>query len=304
MSEMNRRWLPALIAALLCLGLWVFWIGEPTAVAQTDPTPTADAEGVISVIVQPNDSLWAIAARAGISLAELLELNGLTETSVVQPGDRLIIGYGTPPATPTSDLPTATLLPPPPQATAVPARTAICVNAFVDADRDGVRDENEALRSGVAFTIYNANVVVANIISDGSGMQCAENLAGGTYHITRSVARDEVLTTDGNWTVTLVAGAVLEQAFGSYTGPPPTAAAGPTIVATVTPLPLPTRAPLITLPQLDTTPNARVSATLVLLCLCLVVLLLSVAVLIFWVGYGRTRAKTTQTQSSQTPTEE
>ena len=61
-------------------------------------SPTPDATGAIIVLVQPGESLWVIAARAGLSLPELLALNGLTEQSIINPGDALIIGYATPEA--------------------------------------------------------------------------------------------------------------------------------------------------------------------------------------------------------------
>ena len=61
---------------LLGMTGWAF-VGPTVTQAQETPTSTPDAEGNIYVIVQPNDSLWSIAARAGISLPELLELNGI-----------------------------------------------------------------------------------------------------------------------------------------------------------------------------------------------------------------------------------
>ncbi len=281
------RWLLGVVLMMAIL------VGSRPSLAQFDPTATPDAEGIIYVVVQPNDSLWAIAARAGISLQELLTLNNLTEDSVVQPGDLLIVGQGEPPASPTSEQPTPL---PTPVITPTPelARTALCVAAFDDGDRDGVVDSGEPWRSGVAFTIYNDDVVVANIITDGSGFQCADGLAAGTYFITRSVGREEVLTTDGNWAATLVTGTVLEQAFGSYTGPPSTAAPAPTLAATITPFPTPTSEPLMALPQVNSPSNVRVAFIAGLMCLCMIVLLLCVGVLMALLGYRR-RGGTAQT---------
>jgi LysM repeat protein len=182
-------------------------------------SPTPDAAGVITLVVQPNESLWAIAARAGLSLADLLALNGLTENDIIQPGDVLIIGYGTPNGgllTVEEQTPTPTLPPPTLRPTQTSPRAAICISAFEDSDQDMVHDPGEPLRAGVAFTIYNATEVVANYITDGfSEPACIEDLAPGQYSVTRSISPGELLTTDGNWALTLTAGSMLQQAFGS-----------------------------------------------------------------------------------------
>ncbi|MEJ2750736.1 MAG: LysM peptidoglycan-binding domain-containing protein, partial [Anaerolineae bacterium] len=202
---------------------------QPSALAQDFPTPTADAEGNIFVIVQPNDSLWAIAARAGIPLADLLALNNLTESSIIAPGDRLLIGRAEPAATPTEagppPSPTATRPPPPPTATAVPLPpTAICLKAFSDLNRDGKHNPGEPIKAAVAYTIYTDQAVVANYVTDGiSEPHCIENLPPGDYNITRSVGQGETLTTQGNWTISLAPGNVVELAFGSYTAVTPAA---------------------------------------------------------------------------------
>lgn len=197
------------------------------ALAQENPTPTADAEGNIFIIVQPNDSLWAIAARAGIPLAELLTLNNLTESSIIAPGDRLLIGRVEPIVTPTESgpppTPTATRPPPPPTTTAVPpSPTAICLKAFADLNRDGRHNAGEPFKASVAFTIFTNQAVIGNYVTDGvSEPYCLENLTPGDYNITRSVAPGETLTTQGDWTISLAPGNVVELAFGSYTAVTP-----------------------------------------------------------------------------------
>ena len=61
------------------------------------PTPTPQAHH----IVQAGDSMWAIAARYGLTLEQFQTLNGLGGNSVLQPGDRLLI-RALPTPTPTS----------------------------------------------------------------------------------------------------------------------------------------------------------------------------------------------------------
>lgn len=220
---------------LLLLGLLI--AGPPPALAQQPPTPTPDAEGNIYVVVQDNDSLWSIAARAGISLEALLALNDLTEDAIITPGQFLLIGQVPPPVTPAIAVPptlTPTRPPPPPSATAVPPpRTAICLQAFTDLNRNGAHDAGEPFKAAVAFTVFNEEEVVGNYVTDGvSEPHCLENLAAGEYKITRSIKKDETLTTAGDWTIILMPGNVVELAFGSYTAVTPTPATPSAIGAT------------------------------------------------------------------------
>jgi murein DD-endopeptidase MepM/ murein hydrolase activator NlpD len=52
-------------------------------------------------IVESGDSLWSIAARYNLSLADLLAFNGMTEDSFLGIGDEIMIVSPTPTATPT-----------------------------------------------------------------------------------------------------------------------------------------------------------------------------------------------------------
>ena len=238
------------------LSVWLLGgalVGAAAVAAQTDPTPmpiptptietptplptlpftwispTPDETGAITVIVQPGESLWIIAARAGLTLPELLAMNNLTEADVINPGDVLLIGQGTPggtlpgSATPAAGTPagspTPTLPPPTLRPTETRAEAAICLLAYDDVNRDGIHDDGEPLRAGVAFTIYNTEAVVANYISDGvSEPKCLRGLLPGEYRVTRSIAPGEVLTTSGDWALSLTAGSELRQEFGSVMG--------------------------------------------------------------------------------------
>ena len=235
-------------------------------------SPTPDETGTISVIVQAGESLWIIAARAGLTLPELLALNNLTEADVINPGDVLIIGQGTPgtdpPAagTPPGGSPTPTRPPPTPRPTETPAEAAICLLAFDDVNRDGVHDEGEPLRAGVAFTIYNTEAVVANYVSDGvSEPRCLRGLLPGEYRVTRSIAPGEVLTTSGDWALSLTAGSELRQEFGSVVGAAAVAGgdtgAGATTEAGATPQSTPAGQPANVAPPTAANPQPTAAPT-------------------------------------------
>jgi len=97
---------------------------------------TPGADGSILHVVQPGETLWAIAAAYDLSVDDLLTLNGLAESAVLYPGDSLIVrpAFTPTPVTPTATstrepaptrIPTLTASPSPsPQPTAAPARAS------------------------------------------------------------------------------------------------------------------------------------------------------------------------------------
>ena len=212
----RRRAITPKLVVILVSGLCYMLSGLP-AEAQDNPTSTPDANGFIYTEVQPEDSLWGIAARAGLTIPELLALNELDETVVLQPGERLITGFIAPLVTETPDIPTPTLPPPSATPTAMKQRTALCVMAYEDVNRNGHLESEEPFRANVAFTIFNEQQVVTNYVTDGvSEPHCLEDLQPGVYHVTRSLTKNETLTTEGDWALTLSVGSVLNLAFGSY----------------------------------------------------------------------------------------
>ena len=220
-SGVKQRWM----WLMLFIGVWALW-PQPVLLAQTEPIATPDADGIIYAIVQPNDSLWAIAARSGISLTELLDLNNLTESALIQPGDLLIVAIVAPPetATPEASPTTAVTRPPPtPSNTPLPPPlTVICLVAFADENGNGERESVEPLQADVAFTVFTSEGVVANYVTNGfAEPYCLTDLTPGNYQITRSVGRTETLTNSGNRTVVLNAGDQVMLGFGSFIGATP-----------------------------------------------------------------------------------
>ncbi len=211
----------------------------PVTQLSNEPTATPNAEGLIYTEVRSGDSIWAVAARSGLTLDEILELNDMTRDSVVRAGDLLIIGIvdpsevetaveeasageSEPPAadeeaTPESE-PTRT---PTPEATEEEVEeevgVSICLTAYDDANQNGVLDAGEELREAVAFTISDGQTVVSNYVTDGiSEPFCITGLVAGSYRVARSNLTNEVLTTPGDRAVSLTEGGSLDLQFGSY----------------------------------------------------------------------------------------
>ena len=76
---------------------------------------TPNANGAVIHVVEPGQALYTIAVVYEVDLEEIMALNGITENSLIHPGDKIVIhpGEATPTpspqaATPTEGAPTAT----------------------------------------------------------------------------------------------------------------------------------------------------------------------------------------------------
>ncbi len=96
--------------------------GAPTVTAQVIipvQVATPRSDGSIVHVVQTGQALWNIAAAYKVPLTDLLALNGLTDTSFIYPGDKILVRPPQATATP-SPTPTPT---PAPTSTPRPSRT-------------------------------------------------------------------------------------------------------------------------------------------------------------------------------------
>jgi hypothetical protein len=195
----------------------------PVVVFTPGPTPTPDAEGVIYFAVPAGGSLWSVAAEAGITLDELLDLNNLTRDSFVRAGDLLIVGYAEPSATATPEVtPTAAEALPteaPPTATAEPTSPSggvICANAFGDLDGSGQREASEGYMAGVTFTLTQGDAILGQGVSRGvEEAVCFENIPPGTYQVAQVLPSSLETTTASSIDIELNAGQQIRLEFGS-----------------------------------------------------------------------------------------
>lgn len=104
----------------------------PTGVAATSSLSTAitfypvqiatpQADGSIIHIVQPGQTLWAIAATYKVSLPDLMSINGFTSSTVIYPGNKVLIQ---PPSLSATPVITATLMLTPTLSITTPTVTA------------------------------------------------------------------------------------------------------------------------------------------------------------------------------------
>ena len=114
--------------------------------------------------------------------------------------------------TATQEAPTAA-----PAATATPAgSSAICVNAFLDTNGNGLNDADEGYVAGVTLTVAQGTAIVGQAVS--TGMQdpiCFSNLLPGTYQVGQTLPPTLEMTTQANATVNLGEGQTIGLEFGS-----------------------------------------------------------------------------------------
>jgi LysM repeat protein len=87
-------------------------------------TVTPNPDGSIVHVVQPNEALWSIAIAYGVTIQAIRDLNKLSASAVIIPGQKLVIRQAGPTVTPSLGTPTLDLLTASPTSLASPSPTA------------------------------------------------------------------------------------------------------------------------------------------------------------------------------------
>ena len=240
--------------------------GQPQPTNPPPPSnnasPTPGADGNIIYVVQEGDTLWAIAARNGISIDDIKRMNGLT-SDIISVGQRLIIGQGTssnpePTATATTapgqpttaveasatseSLPSATA--PATQvaiATEPPGKGTVCALLWNDANGNGVRDPSETLLAGGQLSMVEIATgrPVQVYTTDGvSEPHCFNDIPAGQYTVSSAAPAGYNATRAPSTPLEVLAGSTSTLEFGAQASegvlqePPP----GPTNQALLTSL--------------------------------------------------------------------
>jgi LysM repeat protein len=197
--------IPALLLALMAIRSPALAVEQARPVAQGADfvTPTPGPDGKIIYIIQEGDSLWVIAAHAGISVEQLRALNGLAIGDIIVPGKQLLLGYAGP-AQPTAvegQPPTPTVVPP----TSTPAfgTAEICALLFVDENGNARLDSGEPPLAGGQVSIANVSgqlaaefTTTADYTEDGLPLsRCVPDLQTGDYNVSAAVPPDYNPTT-------------------------------------------------------------------------------------------------------------
>lgn len=227
----------ALVAALLALA--------QMAQAQRQDRP----DGSIIYIVQAGDTVDGIAFAFGVTRAEIMALNNMTDPRLIQIGQELIIrpaGAVTPTADPALAPPAVVpspssapinppALPPAPvlspEQPAFDPRTvdaAVCLELFEDANQNRIRDAGEPALAGGSLRVEAGGVEAAAWTTDGEqALYCVNPLPAGGYTASASAPTGYGLTGTSSMSIQAEPGAQIRIAFGAARGaviqPPPAA---------------------------------------------------------------------------------
>jgi hypothetical protein len=233
MNSMKKTtWLPAALALLLLGGLGLSSLGSAPVLAAPNPqmtnfpTPTPGSDGRIIYIVQEGDTLWRIAAIAGLDVADLRDLNNLDPEDIVYPGLQLFLGLGGPSAQGATQAPEATQAPVEPTATHTPGNGTLCVLLFEDVNGDSMRQEEEGSLAGGAINISNRDGSVSitqdtpvhSATSETLDYTCSDSLLEGDYNVSVAIPEGYNPTTALNSAVVLTAGDITYLTFGAQAG--------------------------------------------------------------------------------------
>ncbi len=179
--------------------------------AATPNAPTGGASPRVVVhVVQPGDTLFAIAQAYRADLSAIYALNGLDENSALKVGQTIRIPL--PVESPPTPAPTLTPLPP-------AAIGTLCVGAFEDAAGDGYFGEGDRPLRGAEFVVVNASgqtVITSNTAWEASpdAERCFADLPAGAYAVSAQVPAGYLATTETRWGVALTEGARVDLAVG------------------------------------------------------------------------------------------
>jgi hypothetical protein len=231
MRPLSHRHVPLLLLLSLA-GLGLILVSPAAARQEVAPrlqptpflTPTPGPDGRIVYVVQKDDNLWTIAAIAGISVNELMALNGLQSGDVIIPGMQLELGLGGP-VEPTPG-PGASPSPSPAPLTPTPifGTGEICVVLFLDQNGNARLDEQEGPLAGGQVSVADLSGALAGEHStdDNPDGYCFQDLEFGDYNVSAAAPPDHNPTTAMNLPVRLEPGDTKYVEFGAQ----PSAAIG------------------------------------------------------------------------------
>ena len=110
------------------------------------PTPMPGPDGRILYVVQAGDTLWRIAAVAGLTIDELRNLNNFTADDIIREGQTILLGLGgpsEPEVTESPDEGEAALVEPTATPLTGPGLGNICILLYDDINGDAIRQETE-----------------------------------------------------------------------------------------------------------------------------------------------------------------
>ena len=228
----KSTWILALVSLVVIGGLALSLVNNSSVMAAPNPqmtnfpTPTPGSDGRIIYVVQAGDTLWRIAAVAGIEVADLRDLNFLDADDIVFVGMQLFLGLGGPSGEQPTPAPVATEFASEPTVTPIPGNGTLCVLLFEDLNGDSMRQEEEISLSGGAINISNRDGSVSitedtpahDPDSETLDYFCEDSLMEGDYNVSVAIPEGYNPTTSLNAPITLIQGDITYLNFGAQAG--------------------------------------------------------------------------------------
>ena len=190
-------------------------------------TPTPNSDGQILYTVEEGDNCTRIYILTGVSIDELIALNGLDDDCSIVPSQQLILGTVAP-ATATPEGPTPTPTQALPTPTPFEGNGMVCVVLYDDQNGNMMRDETEFYLAGGVVSINNRLGTYSETIDTVGGdpalyeeledLACFENVPEGEYNISMGIPEGYNATTSMNYAMTVSAGDTIVIDFGAQPG--------------------------------------------------------------------------------------
>ncbi len=182
----------------------------PTPVVIDSPGDIAGAPAsgeptgkIVIHVIQPGDTLFAIAQAYRADLSAIYALNGVNETSVLKVGQFIRVPL------PVESAPTP--IPTAPPAPLPPIVGTLCVSAFDDVAGDGRYNEGDGPLPGAAFIVADA---AGRTVAASDAARCFANLPVGVYVVSAQAPAGYQATTETRWGVALTEGARVDVTAG------------------------------------------------------------------------------------------
>lgn len=186
-------------------------------------TPTPNADGQIIYTVQEGDSCYRILVLTGITIEELIEMNGLDDSCSIFPSQKLILATVAP-YTPTPEGPLPTNTPGAPTPTPFDGNGELCFVLFEDLDGNQKRSSSEFYLSGGVASLNNRLGTFSETMNTAGGdpsvvaVPCFEDVPEGEYNLTMGIPDGYNATTNLNIAISISAGDSVYVDFGAQPG--------------------------------------------------------------------------------------
>jgi hypothetical protein len=231
MMPMKKLKIFLMTAAVILLSAGVLMMIEPASASSlmqaSYQTPTPNDDGQIIYTVEEGDNCTRIYILTGVSIDQLIALNGLDDDCSITPSQQLILGTVAP-ATATPEGPTPTPTQAPPTPTPFEGNGMVCVVLYDDQNGNMMRDETELYLEGGVISINNRLGTFSETTDTVGGspdlyeeikdLACFMEVPEGEYNVSMGIPDGYNPTTSLNYSLVVSAGDTIVIDFGAQTG--------------------------------------------------------------------------------------